>query len=95
MNIKFFHVRPYGKPSNGGTTVAMELDANGCVIAYAESHCHSNDNFCKHIGRAKAGGRLNSPRFRQEFLNPRNVEEFQDTYREEETKRLALFSPQP
>lgn len=59
------HVRSIkdGKIQNlGGCTIAYEvIDANTMIIAMAI--CHPEDNFCKKLGRDKAGGRLKSKDF--------------------------------
>ena len=70
--IKVFHVRPVRTDNNqiatkGGKTIAIEVDENDTVLAYAEAKCHIKDNFCKRTGRVKAEGRLKSPRFRHEI----------------------------
>lgn len=54
--------------SRGGITIAYELvsEENGELIyAFALARCHENDNYDRRAGRAKAGGRLNSPRYRR------------------------------
>lgn len=69
--IKFLHIRPMsetGSPlTKGGKTIAYVLDEQqDRVYGYAEAKCHEKDNFNKHQGRAKAAGRLRSPRYYKE-----------------------------
>ena len=59
--VRFIHRRPTidGKITNsGGCTVAYREVDDG--IEYAVAYCSPRDNFSRKIGRAKAGGRLNS-----------------------------------
>lgn len=60
---KFIHIRKHNEDGTiagrGGVTVAYNK-LIGDSFVYAIAMCHSNDNFCKHIGRAKAAGRLKS-----------------------------------
>jgi hypothetical protein len=83
--IKYVHYRErdiHGRlESRGGATVAFIEKADG--IDYAVARCSYHDNFNKAYGRAKAAGRLASPRHRQ--ISPTAaVEEFyqimQDRY---------------
>lgn len=66
--------------SRGGITIAYELvtEENGeSTYAFALARCHEKDNYDRRAGRAKSGGRLNSPRYRrtvtvgsaEDFLN--------------------------
>lgn len=48
--------------SRGGATVAYNVDDAGKVYSFAMAKCHTKDNFRKSVGRAKAGGRLQSAR---------------------------------
>lgn len=61
--MKFAHIRPPKvngvTPSKGGITIAFNYEGNSCY-SYACAYCHPNDNYNKRLGRAKAGGRLNS-----------------------------------
>lgn len=67
---KFIHIRSYNVDGSvcprGGITIAYIIDGNS--IYAAEALCHPNDNFNKHIGRAKAAGRLKSDKYR--FVYP-------------------------
>ena len=63
--VKFHHIRGYGP--RGGLTIAYYQPVPG-KIYYAEAHCHPKDNYNKKLGRMKAEGRLNSPRFVQQYL---------------------------
>jgi len=60
---KFLHIRKHNEDGSiagrGGVTVAYNKLGNDSYI-YSVAQCHHNDNFCKHTGRAKAGGRLKS-----------------------------------
>ena len=73
-NIEFLHIRQYDENNkvlnSGGFTLAFKED-NG-VFKYAMAMCGPNDNFNKAYGRAKAGGRLNSPRYCAEFAGTRD-----------------------
>ncbi len=61
--------------AKGGVTIAYELNDRK-VVKYATARCSDKDHYCKATGRAKAGGRLNSPRFFIELESPMPVEEF-------------------
>lgn len=66
---KFLHFRYSGEGgvfARGGLTIAFAEREPG-VIVHASAKCHINDNFRKHEGRAKAGGRLLSKQFSQTF----------------------------
>jgi len=67
--VKFLHLRhpdDQGKPQNrGGMTVAYEK-FNGS-IHYAVAFCSERENFSYTVGRTKAAGRLNSPKYRYEI----------------------------
>lgn len=52
----------------GGKTVAYRETADG-GIEFALAKCSPNDNFNRAQGRAKAAGRLNSPRFLYKMAN--------------------------
>ncbi len=67
--IHFHHVRDKTCP-NGGKTLALELNSEGLVTAYAVAWCHEKDNFCKRTGRVKSAGRLKSRRYRRELTTP-------------------------
>ncbi len=60
---KFLHIRKYNEDGTiagrGGVTVAYNQLGTDSFV-YAVAQCHSNDNFNKHTGRAKAAGRLKS-----------------------------------
>lgn len=68
--IKFLHYRYSDADGNvfarGGLTIAYR-EIPGGKIQHASAKCHLNDNFVKQAGRAKAGGRLQSPRYAQVF----------------------------
>jgi len=52
--IKFHYIRnKYDRPI---ATVAFRRDDNG--FEFTVAYCNAHDNFCKKIGRAIAGGRL-------------------------------------
>lgn len=68
--VRFIHLRKHS-PNNGiilsygGCTIAYELVEPGVeynLYRYALAFCNDIDNYCKHTGRAKSAGRLNSPR---------------------------------
>jgi hypothetical protein len=63
--MKFLHFRRFdadGKlTARGGMTVAMHVE-NDNVTQYSAAFCHPKDNYCKHTGRVKAAGRLQSGR---------------------------------
>jgi hypothetical protein len=71
--IKYIHYREYdihgNLESRGGATVAFIEKPDG--IEYAVARCSYRDNFNKAYGRAKAAGRLASPRHRR-FLASTN-----------------------
>lgn len=75
--IKYIHYRNRnldGKiESRGGATVAFIEKPDG--IDYAVAICSEHDNFNRAYGRAKAAGRLASPRHRRFFAA---VDEFYD-----------------
>ena len=82
MKVNYIHqrlVRDGQILNNGGTTIAFrELGDN--QIEYALAHCSPKDNFSKALGRIKAEGRLNSPKYRvtidsswKEFINSYSV----------------------
>lgn len=60
---KFLHIRKHNADGTiagrGGVTVAYNSIGTDSFV-YSIAQCHSNDNFCKHTGRAKAAGRLKS-----------------------------------
>jgi len=66
--MKFIHLRhmtPRGTPAtHGGVTVCYQEEPAG-HISYAIARCNDNDNYCRAYGRAKAQGRLLSPRLRK------------------------------
>lgn len=65
--VKFVHCRNVDKEgkimAHGGMTIAYLLDADFKVVGYAGAKCHEKDNYNKHIGRAKAAGRLRSSKY--------------------------------
>ena len=67
--VYFMHFRNYdakNRISNfGGSTVAYREVPGG--VEYDEAWCSKTDNFNKAVGRAKAQGRLNSPRYLEYF----------------------------
>jgi hypothetical protein len=76
-DVKFIHYRfvdGENKDINGNETVSCR---GGATVAYkrveggdfivAKALCHTRDNFNRHTGRAKAGGRLKSPRYAASF----------------------------
>lgn len=67
--VYFMHIRNVdarGVISNfGGATIAYrEIDGG---VELAEAWCSNRDNFNKAYGRAKAQGRLNSPKYNRKF----------------------------
>jgi len=60
---KFLHIRKHNADGTiagrGGVTVAYTSLGTDSFV-YSIAQCHTNDNFCKHTGRAKAAGRLKS-----------------------------------
>jgi len=81
MTTRFFHLRNIDWDNNGnldsrgGRTFAFrEVEMNS--IIYAVARCNPKDNYNKRLGRAKAEGRLDSPRYcklfegtRKEFID--------------------------
>lgn len=63
MDVQFIHLRDKSIP-NGGITIAMDMADRESVRAYAIARCNDKDNYNKHVGRAKSGGRLLSQRER-------------------------------
>lgn len=63
--------------SRGGATVAYRVE-DGKVTTFALAKCHIKDNFRKSTGRAKAGGRLNSPNWAEHLAIGMDHEEFVD-----------------
>lgn len=62
--VVFHHIRNKNQPRGNAVTLAMEVNEQNQVVAWAEAKCHPKDNFCKHTGRVKAAGRLQSPKYR-------------------------------
>lgn len=73
MKTKFYHIR-YVDPETGridprgGVTYAYLIDTDKIVRGYAVARCHEKDNYNKHIGRAKAEGRMKSKHYFHEVL---------------------------
>ena len=65
--IKYIHYRDRDSSgaieSHGGATVAFIDGVHG--VEYAVARCNYSDNFNKAYGRAKAAGRLASPKYRR------------------------------
>lgn len=65
MEPKFIHLRNKDIFGNitptGGTTIAYIYDQD--YIFFAVAYCNPTDQFKKQLGRAKAMGRLKSPRY--------------------------------
>lgn len=65
---KFAHIRLRNSDGSiackGGITIAFEDLGDPDFFSYALAFCHEQDNYNKKIGRAKAAGRLLSPRWR-------------------------------
>lgn len=65
--IKYLHLRNLTANGvvdcKGGTTIAYRQSMEG-TIEFATAFCNERDNYNKAFGRAKAGGRLNSDRYR-------------------------------
>lgn len=63
--MRFCHIRNYDLNgqvlAKGGTTVAYINMGNG-IYQFAVAKCHPNDVYNKKQGRAKAGGKLRSPK---------------------------------
>jgi len=75
MLTKYFHTRirnPQTEQilSRGGCTTAYVVNDDNFVVGYAQAKCGPHDNFSKQQGRAKAGGRLKSPRYFKDVLMP-------------------------
>ncbi len=72
--VHFMHVRNLDHKDQisnfGGVTFAYKEIPGGVV--YAKAQCSSRENFVKALGRAKAQGRLNSPRYRNTFAGTFN-----------------------
>jgi hypothetical protein len=85
-NIKYIHCRCIDHDGNvkahGGMTIAYLVDAAFKVVGYAGSKCHTNDNYNKHLGRAKAGGRLRSSEYYQHIAEPLPETDFIKTMQE-------------
>lgn len=68
-NIKFIHCRNVNDNGSvtphGGLTIAYVLDKKFQVIGWAAAKCHVKDLYNKHVGRAKAAGRLLSSKYYQ------------------------------
>lgn len=82
MTTKFLHYRHVGEDgvvnSRGGITVAYVAAEEGATSAIAK--CGPRDNYNRKYGRAKAEGRLNSPRFAEHHRGwaAKDVVEFYD-----------------
>lgn len=67
--VHFMHIRNVDQDDQisnfGGVTFAYKEIPGGVV--YARAQCSSRENFVKALGRAKAAGRLNSPRYSRTF----------------------------
>ncbi len=67
--VYFMHIRNVdarGEINNfGGATIAYREIEGG--VEFAEAWCSNRDNFNKAYGRAKAQGRLNSPKYNRKF----------------------------
>lgn len=67
--VYFMHIRNVdarGEINNfGGATIAYREIEGG--VEFAEAWCSYRDNFNKAYGRAKAQGRLNSPKYNRKF----------------------------
>lgn len=76
QKIVFHHIRKdKNQPRGQAVTVAMEVNEQKEVVGWATAKCHPKDNFCKHTGRVKSAGRLNSLRHRQ-VCNGTPIKEF-------------------
>ena len=77
--IEFVHFRNFDlkgqAESRGGATVAYIERGDG--FEYAVARCNQQDNFNKCYGRAKAAGRLASPRYNH-FTTAASRSEFYD-----------------
>lgn len=73
MKTKFVHIRPVDSSGkvlgNGGITVAFETDDSGYIQRSAAAICHPRDNFSRYMGRVKASGRLNSAKWRVDYMD--------------------------
>ncbi len=74
--ILYHHIRNKNQPRGRAVTLAMAVNENNEVTAWAAATCHPKDNFCKQTGRVKAAGRLNSPRHVQLPAVIRPVKDF-------------------
>lgn len=90
---KFLHFRYVDASGNiharGGLTFAYREVEPG-IIEHAHARCHPVDNFSKATARAKAGGRLLSPRFAKKFEG--NEQQFQ-TLLEQDVELFNQYSP--
>ncbi len=66
--MKFCHVRNFDAEGNvspkGGTTIAY-INAGHGIYRFAVAKCAPEDTYNKKYGRAKAGGKLQSPKHAQ------------------------------
>lgn len=66
--IKFIHIRQ-ANTAKGGTTIAYRFNAETRIAEFVVGKCNSNETYCKRIGRAVTGGRLNKgKRVQQTFI---------------------------
>ena len=57
--VRYFHLRPFGKPTKGGATVRVTGDTN--ILGQVDvqvAFCSRKDGFCKKIGREEAGKKV-------------------------------------
>ena len=68
--VHFMHIRNVDRNDQisnfGGVTYAYQEVLGG--VMYAKAECSVRENFVKALGRAKAKGRLNSPRYSRVFM---------------------------
>jgi hypothetical protein len=102
MPVRFIHLRdhdPHGAIlAHGGATIAFEVvpgeDVGDKDVFFSWAECHYRDNFCRRVGRAKAGGKLNSPRYARHTRIPEGqdirealIREYYDAKREQPIHR--------
>ena len=77
--VKFIHCRYKNADGSvmptGGLTIAYNLNNEYKVVGWAAAKCHIKDHYNKHVGRAKAEGRLLSAKY-FELCNEMDESEF-------------------
>lgn len=81
IKVRFMHIRHYQNGSvmsNGGATVAYNVDEKDNVHSFAVARCHEKDHYCRRTGRIKAAGRLHSKNYLQTLPDPMPKDAFFD-----------------